>query len=76
MTTEDTGEVSTRIAFAFRAVLARPPDTAELAALLRTFERTRELYRGEKPGGDDAELAAWTTVARTILNLDEVVTRE
>jgi hypothetical protein len=75
MTTEVGGDAASRIAFAFRAVLARTPDGAESAALLRTFERAKVLYVAEKPDGD-AELAAWITVARTILNLDEVVTRE
>ena len=75
MTTEVTGDAASRIAFAFAQFLARTPDGAESAALLRTFERAKVLYVAEKPDGD-AELAAWITVARTILNLDEVVTRE
>jgi hypothetical protein len=75
MTNEVTGATASRMAFAFRAVLARTPDGAESAALLRTFERAKDLFRAEKPDSD-AELAAWIAVARTILNLDEVVTRE
>jgi len=46
----------------FAQSLARPPDADESAALLRTLERARELFRGEKPNGEDAEFAAWTTV--------------
>jgi hypothetical protein len=32
------------------------------------------MFREAKP--ENVELAVWATVARTILNLDEVVTRE
>ncbi len=56
-----------RIDHAFRLCVARPPKPAErtrLAALLADEQRE----------GDEA--AAWTTIARVLLNLDETITRE
>jgi hypothetical protein len=79
-----------RIRFAFQLTTARPPAAKEVA-ILESLE-TRELanYRqhpeaakkllavGESPAptGDAAQLAALTTVASAILNLDETVTKE
>ncbi|MFM7318238.1 MAG: PSD1 and planctomycete cytochrome C domain-containing protein [bacterium] len=79
-----------RIEFAFRRALSRPakePETAILERLLGEAlteykarpETARELLSvGAKPapaGADAAELAAWTNVARAILNLHEIITR-
>jgi hypothetical protein len=84
------GSETARIAYAFRLATARRPtarETAVLRALLQrqltTFRLNRsaaeELLRvGESPRRtrlDAAELAAWTMVASTILNLDETITR-
>ena len=81
----------TRIEFAFRLATARRPtdrETAVLRDLLRkqlaTFARDRNsalqlLSVGESPRDarlNPAELAAWTMVASTILNLDETITRQ
>jgi hypothetical protein len=79
-----------RIRFAFRLTVDRPPAAKEVE-VLHSLE-TRELanYRqhpdaakkllavGESPAPkvDPAELAAMTTVASAILNLDETVTKE
>jgi len=82
-----------RIAFGFRKVLARRPDSTEqtllqdqflkhLARFVRDPKAASQLIHvgesrlrgGERPGGE-AELAALTLVANTILNLDETVTR-
>ena len=79
-----------RIVFAFRLATSRPPDEAERSVLLSLLADARTDYsRGESSAqkllatGLTAptsnviapELAAWTTVARAILNLAEVVTR-
>jgi hypothetical protein len=79
-----------RLAFAWREALSRPVTPRERAVLTRLLERQREHYRANAadarkllqvgqaaapPGVDVAELAAWTAVARAILNLDEAVTR-
>jgi hypothetical protein len=72
----------------FRIALARRPSTDERARLLKLVEQQREAFarepalarqmvRGEPPAGvDHAELAAWTAVARVLMNLDEFITRE
>jgi hypothetical protein len=79
-----------RIALAFRRLLARGPSEAELAVCEAAVGRELARYRadpaaasalighGEAPldaGLDPSELAAWTTLASTLLNLDEAVTR-
>jgi hypothetical protein len=86
----EAGSRDARIALAFRLATARPPRPAERALLVALFEKSLTDYRaqpqaamkllqvGEAPRGeglDVTELAAWTMVASTILNLDETVTR-
>ena len=80
-----------RVAAAFQAATARRPTTAELAILLAGFEDQFVRFRrdpkaagaliraGESlpdPHLDPCELAAYTTVAQLILNLDETITKE
>ena len=77
-----------RIAYAFRLGLARGPTAAEAAELGRLYETLLRQCRSDpeaaaklagasRPSGVDApEAAAWMALARTILNLDEFVTRE
>jgi hypothetical protein len=84
-------DASKRIRYAFRLATAREPDTRELQLLRDLARAETAAYRGDKAGArklvrvgeaktdsnvDDSELAAWTTVASTILNLDETITRE
>ncbi|MBZ5607636.1 MAG: DUF1553 domain-containing protein [Acidobacteriia bacterium] len=85
------GSVDKRIAFAFRLATARRPTQQEQAILskLQAAELARYTEHpsdarkvtsvGEFPvpaGQDLAELAAWTSVASVILNLDETITKE
>lgn len=84
------GDVSARLNYAFQRALSRPIEPREqelLAKLLQQHlseygadpESARSLLSvGARPLPGDlpqAELAAWTSVARTILNLHEVITR-
>jgi hypothetical protein len=80
-----------RIALAFQCVLGRTPRLSELEILSAGYERHLAYYRshmadadkltkqGEfarNPKLDVSELAACTTIAGLILNLDETVSRE
>lgn len=75
-----------RIDRAFRLCLSRPPSQAEkqrlqqlldaeLDALKKSPEQAKALVPA-KAEGDLIQLAAWTTVSRVLLNLDETITRE
>jgi hypothetical protein len=91
MLTEGGNTPEERITYAFRRATARTPVTAELQRLSKGLERYRQVFAsdkesaerfiklGESPlpkGLDPAELAAYTTTAGVILNLDETITRE
>ena len=80
-----------RIRFAFRLVTARKPDAQELRILRDIARKELADYRGDRskslqlikngespvdPKLNPGELAAWTTIASVILNLDESVTKE
>ena len=79
-----------RLDFAFRRVLTRPPTVHELASLGKFFDGQLASYRaapddarklaaiGLHPvsaGLDCIELAAWTSVSRVLLNLNETIVR-
>ncbi len=80
-----------RIAIAFERALSRPPSAAEVRVLGAVYKKHRADFAqdaasaenlisvGQKPPASDldkTDLAAWTSVARVILNLHETVTRE
>lgn len=79
---------SQRIAVGFERLVARPPDPTELDVLRSFFEQQRD--RTAWPGAADVagpayatnpraslqEVASYTLVARTMLNLDEALTKE
>jgi Protein of unknown function (DUF1549)/Protein of unknown function (DUF1553)/Planctomycete cytochrome C len=82
--------VEARVRFACLEALSREPRREEASLLATLFARHFEQYRqdanaasallhvGERPVPadlDPAELAAWTSVARAIFNLHEMVTR-
>ena len=84
--TDDAG----RLEFAFRQALSRPHKPDEIKLLRALLEKHRKEYSadanaakslvatGDAPAAKDidpAELAAWTSVARTVLNLHEAITR-
>ncbi|MHC4402183.1 MAG: PSD1 and planctomycete cytochrome C domain-containing protein [Planctomycetota bacterium] len=79
-----------RLRFAFREALGRPPNPKEAAILTELYRKHRSEYADDRPAAealmkvgesppatdlDPAELAAWTSVARTVLNLHETITR-
>ena len=87
---EGGGDVESRMSFAFETALDRKPSEAEAKILtglyekhLREYSQDKEsvkklLATGQAPVPekmDVAELAAWTSVCRTIINLSETITR-
>jgi hypothetical protein len=70
-----------RMRLAFRLCLARDPSPKEARTLQTLLDQERaETEAGagadSHDGGGEATLAAWTTAARVLLNLDEFITRE
>jgi hypothetical protein len=77
-----------RLEHAFRLCLVRPPQPRELARLSEFLEQQRRRFREDPKAATDLaspplpdglaphEAAAWTAVARVLINLDEFVTRE
>jgi hypothetical protein len=80
-----------RISYAFRLATARDPERREAQVLRQLAQEELAHYRSDRnaaaqllkvgqssstPKWDASELAAWTTVASTILNLDETITKE
>jgi hypothetical protein len=88
---EGGSSASQRLAWALRAATSRLATDAEVRVLEDGLSRRRAQYRadpasaeallkgGESPRDrsiDTVELAAYTTAASVILNLDEVITRQ
>lgn len=84
------GDVSQRITWSWQQVLQRNPDAEELKTMSAVLNQRLTDYKkdpaaaeellktGEVPvpvGADKVELAAWTHVARVLLNLHETITR-
>src|SRR5262249_54073767 len=82
--------VEDRIQFAYRQALQRKAHVAEVELLGRLYEQHWRQYQadtkaaeallrtGDRPAAKDVtapELAAWTSVARVVLNLHETITR-
>jgi hypothetical protein len=87
---ESNGDASARITWAWKQALARTPRPDELATARALFDKHLAQYKADPkaaesllkvglaplpPAADQAELAAWTSVARVILNLHETITR-
>ncbi len=83
-------DASARITFAFQQALHRQPNAKELALLTALAATHSKQYSADKAAAaavlkvgakpadaklNQAELAAWTSVARVILNLHENITR-
>ena len=87
---EGSGDDTSRLTWAWRQALARAPLDSELSALRRLLETQRTAFAkdpeaasqftqtGKAPtpaGLDPVQWAAWTDVARALLNLHETITR-
>jgi mono/diheme cytochrome c family protein len=79
-----------RARFGLTLCLCRPPKEEQIITLVKLYQSELSHYRGDIPaatalateplgpipnGMDPAELAAWTTVANVLLNLDGVLTK-
>ncbi|MGE5195459.1 MAG: DUF1553 domain-containing protein, partial [Deltaproteobacteria bacterium] len=78
------GSAEERLTNLFRRCLVRPPTVDELKLLGEFLARQQERFAKQEldaakiagPGdGNPADRAAWTVVARALLNLDETITR-
>src|SRR5262249_39678555 len=82
--------VEGRIQFAYRQARCRPARPEEVQVLAKLYEQHLRQYQAEKQAAmallaigdwpapkdiEPAELAAWTSVARVVLNLHETITR-
>ena len=80
-----------RLDAAFRFALSRPAGDRERAILQKSLQSYRRHFKSDKEAAagllaagespvpfntSSGELAAWTTICSTILNLDECVTKE
>jgi hypothetical protein len=69
-----------RLAELFRSVLIRGPRATEMESLTRLLSDARSTFRVDpdaaKRLAGAPETAAWTTIARTLLNTDEFITRD
>jgi hypothetical protein len=79
---EGGNDAASRAAYGFRLVSARKPNSKETATIVASFEKERRHFTGNLKEAEavcgklDAELAAWTMVSNSLLNLDETVTKE
>ena len=79
-----------RLGFAFQQVLQRTPSADERELLAVLYRKHRAHYGGDRPAAsqlltvgafphdphlDEADLAAWTSICRTLLSLHETITR-
>lgn len=81
-----TRDTDARIRFLFQSCVARPPTSHDTADLRTLLAKCRAYYAensdaakklaGENMHVDAAEAAAWVVAARTVLNVDELITRE
>ena len=90
MMTEGGKDAESRLAHGFRLATSRKISKDESKVLLDAYQQQLADYQKDKdaaekllgigafkakPGLDHAELAAWTMMANTILNLDETITK-
>jgi hypothetical protein len=91
MLREGGGTTAARLTHGVRLLLARPPQTAELALLHAAHDRAHADFANDReaaaafiavgetasdPTLDPVELAAFTLVASTLLNLDAVIMKD
>ena len=86
---QGSGDDAGRVRFGYRVCLSREPDDFEIDRLTGFLNQQRASFAENsteaeaaaptgllRAGIAPAEAAAWTAVARVLLNLDEFITRE
>jgi hypothetical protein len=88
--TEGGSSTPERLEFVYRTVLTRSPRDGEAEVLTALVEKHQREFASDKPSAekllkvgdlispprlDSAELAAWTSACRVLLNLHETITR-
>jgi hypothetical protein len=83
--TKADGTTGAKVTMVFRRCLIRPPTADETEVLEKFYAAQRGKFAADakaaakfagSDNGDVVERAAWTAVARAVMNLDEFVTRE
>jgi hypothetical protein len=87
---EGGSSLEARLNYAFQICLSRPPTQPERALLEEAFRKHFETFEQDRVGAvkllhvgysappvdlDVCELAAWTLISSTLLNLDETITK-
>lgn len=88
---EGGADPESKLRFAIKTVLAREPNSREVVALIKVLDEMRLEYAQNTAAADElttvgsakrtdgldtVQLAAWTTVANILFNLDETLTKE
>jgi hypothetical protein len=88
--TQCDGDAEKRLVWAWKQVLQREPDADELKTVAELLKKRHAEYRADPKAAeallkvglapvlaklDKTELAAWTHIARVLLNLHETITR-
>jgi hypothetical protein len=87
MVSEGGGKDDQRATYGFRLCVSRKPLDGELERLLGFYKEqlavyqhdplaARQLLGVKQDAPDTPELAAWTTVANVLLNMDETISKE
>jgi hypothetical protein len=87
---EGGSDIRTRVQYGLQLCLCRPPEPEQVEPLVALFDAEYTRFRADSPaaaslsgaaagalpaGTSSAELAAWTTIASVLLNLDGVLTK-
>jgi hypothetical protein len=79
------GPIEERVEYLFRRCFARPPKPDETGMLIEFYQTQKQRFDNEEldaaaiagaEEGDVNERAAWTTLARALFNLDEMITKD
>ena len=79
---EGGADPSSRVTYGFRLATSRVPRASEKDALLSGYEKSLQYYQSnpqeaeQVAGQPDAQLAAWTMLSNSLLNLDESISKK